>query len=394
MISYSFIIPSFGQTVGRFYSGSSNSRNETLGNYYVGSPTQVYEIKQTDYNQLEAIAQQRAAKQYNDLKITQSYIDYCQDLKRKVNGLNDPEINLEIDKLIEKMENLITIIEKNFSIDPSTYTYFDNSINSIIRNYNDKIYINKQRVEAYNLGLEYYKKGNFSSAISKFNEAYIDIRLRLHCAYFLSISHFRKNDFNIGVKYFEEAKKSGISMYFPYYYGGWCLWNNGMYEKSLEFFGYCVEIDPDSYLSFYSRGSALSNLNRKEEAISDYKKAVQLSPDFSMGYNNIAWTYYELNNLKLALSYANIAIEKDPENYTAWDTRADIKLKLFDYKGAISDATKALELNSGLSNSLIILAKSNFKLGYKTKSCEYLVKASALNNQDADKLIKIYNCGF
>ena len=83
-----------------------------------------------------------------------------------------------------------------------------------------------------------------------------------------------------------------------------------------------------------------------------------------------------------ALIEVDKAILFDENNSTAFDSRAEIKFYLEDYNGSIVDAKKAVNLNSKMSNSYLILGRSYFRLGKKDLACESWSKALDLGNVD------------
>lgn len=381
------------QNTGNFYSGQPEENTGFNSNFYTGTNTPFPAGQsQIDRSKFQQMVDARISQRQSQFKTAQSYLEFCQSLKEKTVALGDKEINIQIDNMITDLKEAKVIINQNYVIE--SFLPFEKRINEIILRYNQKIENYKRNLEIYETGVSNFKSHNYNLAISNFTTIYNDDKFKNISTFYLSLCYFKMKDFSTGEKYLNELKKKTTKLFDLYYAGGWCLYENQKFAEAIDYFVVCISMQPRNQYAYYSRGSAYAELDKREAAISDYKIAIEIDPNFSMAYNNLAWTYYETGNFKLALVYADIAIEKDPENYVAWDSRADIKLKLNDYKGAISDASKAIELKPNMPNSLIIIAKSNYKLGYKTKACEFLVRASAMNYKDADLMMKEYNCGY
>ena len=78
---------------------------------------------------------------------------------------------------------------------------------------------------------------------------------------------------------------------------GVVAYHNGHYEKALELFERCVEIDPEFTEGYNNLGLAYTELNEENKATDAFKKAIELNPDLAVTYKNLGYVFYRLGSL-------------------------------------------------------------------------------------------------
>ena len=173
-----------------------------------------------------------------------------------------------------------------------------------------------------------------------------------------------------------------------HYRMGWDkCYNSQNYYNALEYINNAISINPSNAYNLLLKGLTLSRLNRYSEAKETYNRVLKIDPSYSMAYNNIGWNYFETNNLDSAYTYVNKALILDPQNSTAWDSMADIEFSRKNYTKSKSAAHKAIEINTSISNSRLILSRIYMNEGNKELACKYAREAMNLKDDRAPDMV-------
>ncbi len=146
-----------------------------------------------------------------------------------------------------------------------------------------------------------------------------------------------------------------------YHDRGLVWFDKGEYAKAIADFSEAIRIDEGSAVAYSSRGDAWKARQHYNRAIADYDEAIRLNPDWAGNYVERAISWTAIGEYDNAVADYNKAIELEPENALTFDARAWFRAtcpsdKYRDGKNAIADATKALELWSGLSVNTLAAA--------------------------------------
>jgi len=131
--------------------------------------------------------------------------------------------------------------------------------------------------ENYNfLGVAYYNKGDFKSALDNYNKA-------------LAIDRNYASVFNnIGSLYLLTYLRSK---------------DQSDYQTALDNFSRALEIDPRLFAAYNGRGAAYKFKKQNRKAIADWQKTIEINPRFIDAYFNLAVAHLELGEKADALKY-------------------------------------------------------------------------------------------
>lgn len=164
-----------------------------------------------------------------------------------------------------------------------------------------------------------------------------------------------------------------------YFQRGLILWRQQKYDRVLEDFSHCLELEPkaanvysmraavwtskgnhaaarDDYSKaialdatnsglFAGRANAESRMGETDKALADYAKAIELAPTNSELFLGRGRVESRMGETEKALADFAKALELDPKNTAAYFSRSSLREKNGDWDGAIADAMKALETN-------------------------------------------------
>ncbi len=128
---------------------------------------------------------------------------------------------------------------------------------------------------------------------------------------------------------------------------GVVAYHNGHYEKALELFEKCVEIDPEFTEGYNNLGLAYTELDEESKATNAFKKAIELNPDLAVTYNNLGYVFYRLGSLEEAVDMYKEAIGRSKDNSSAYTNLGNAYYKLDRIEEAIEAWKRAVEIDPG-----------------------------------------------
>jgi lipoprotein NlpI/uncharacterized RDD family membrane protein YckC len=261
-----------------------------------------------------------------------------------------------------------------------------------ISNYNKAIEINPRYAEAYtNRGVAYGEKDQYGKAISDFSKA-IEINPRDAKAYYLRAFVYlhKKEDEkawddvhkaqNFGgqvpprfLKAFGEAyKRRGF---------GWA--KKGEWTRAIADFNKAIELTPDDAMAYLYRGSSCAEKDEIDQAIADYNKAIEIEPRNAWAYSQRGLAYNRKGQYDKAIAEYTEAIEIDPLNTPFYVNRGDA----WDHKGnldrAIANYNKAIELDPTYVSAYIERGVAYASSGDYQRAIQDCNKAIELDPNDA-----------
>jgi tetratricopeptide (TPR) repeat protein len=190
--------------------------------------------------------------------------------------------------------------------------------------------------QAYSIGYEYLKQGNYDAAITNFNEA-IKLDPQYYSAYIALAQTYRaKRDIVTAESLYNQAKKidpkdsrsyEGIAtLYFLDYRD---------YDKAIAEFQRGLQVDPTNVDIL--NGLAASYIKKKDydKAIQYYNKGLQYEPENVEAMFGIANVYMEKGESDKAISYLQELIVKKPKNIDVRKRFAETLIDLKRYDEAV-----------------------------------------------------------
>ncbi|MGV8176905.1 MAG: AAA family ATPase [Candidatus Bilamarchaeaceae archaeon] len=169
----------------------------------------------------------------------------------------------------------------------------------------------------YQLGNDYYEKGNYDKAIENYNMA------------ILLNPIFSEAYFNRALSYYQLKN----------------------FEKSTADYTKAAELDPNNPIIYNNRGDAYYRKQDYNSAVKDYDKAISLNPDYMKAFYNRGLSYASLEDYEKAIEDFTKVNELSPEFAEAYHLRGLAKEYAGDIPGAIADYEQALKLKPDLSGA-------------------------------------------
>jgi SpoVK/Ycf46/Vps4 family AAA+-type ATPase len=179
----------------------------------------------------------------------------------------------------------------------------------------------------YQLGNEYYEKGDYDKAIENYNMA------------ILLNPVFSEAYFNRALSYYQLKN----------------------FDKSISDYTKSMELDPQNPIIFNNRGDAFYRKQDFQSAIKDYDKAISLNPNYLKAFYNRGLSYASIEEYEKAVEDFSKVLKLKPDFAEAYHLRG----LAYEYAGSLSNATKdyekALELNPELTEAKTHLESAKAK---------------------------------
>jgi len=199
----------------------------------------------------------------------------------------------------------------------------------------------------YNDGVTFFTQGEYTQAISKFDEA-TSIKANFPKAY------YNRALCNVELKNLQSALTDlgNAIMYDPnakaYYLRGTVNIDLNQLEVAKSDFLKAISIDSADVKgkSFYYLGGIDFEQKKYEEAIVNYDSALHIIPNYAYAFNDRGSANRMLNKINTAIEDYSKAILADSNMATAYSNRASAKRKNQDLDGAVTDYTSAIKIDS------------------------------------------------
>lgn len=129
-------------------------------------------------------------------------------------------------------------------------------------------------------------------------------------------------------------------------------YDQGQYQKSIEYSSKRIELNPNNHVPYIDRGLCYRKMKKYKEAEKDFNKSLSIKPDFFRAFGYRSFLFFELGQ----------------------------------YEKAYEDATQAVKYNAKYGYGYLVLAQAKYKLGLKD-FCMDLYSAQKHGEDEAEAVI-------
>ncbi len=147
-----------------------------------------------------------------------------------------------------------------------------------------------------------------------------------------------------------------------YFQRGFCLLQSQEYEKAIEDFSKCVELDYEVTVSKFQRGLCYYSIQNYEAAIEDFAAYEQANPDKNDSYLYMGLCYHALEQYDTARNYYIKCIEADISAGDCYFNLGNCYFNEENYSQAVVQYTEAIARNAQLYPALLNRGVAYIKL--------------------------------
>ncbi len=212
---------------------------------------------------------------------------------------------------------------------------------------------NAQDTSSHNFenGTEYFKKGNYDSAIYYFTLAISMDTNKAESYNYRGLTYFNKEKYDSAILDYDAAIQLNSAYSQAFANKGNVYFKLNDTKNALVNYTIAVGLDSTTSQTFGIRGFVYTKLKNYEKAIKDYSKAIWIDSNYSFAYINRGYAYLHVKfpDADSALSDLNKAIILEAANSTAYAYRGIAYLLKNKYDSAIDDFTNAIRIDPGYS---------------------------------------------
>ncbi|MEH2292975.1 tetratricopeptide repeat protein [Nostoc sp.] len=230
------------------------------------------------------------------------------------------------------------------------------------------------------LGDECFEKGEYTNAITNYNQALQVNQGDVDLYYKRGLAHYQIGDYEAAIADYSEAIQTNIHDAKSYNKRGLALSQVGRLEEAINDYTQAIRINPNVAVAYKNRAEARSHVGDNQGAIEDYTQAIKINPHYADAYKNRGITRYLLGSQP---GFPQ-AIKINPKDAIAYKKRGNARSDLGDFEGAIEDYTQAIQINSNYVDAYYNRGNARSDLGDFEGAIEDYTQAIQINSNYAD----------
>ena len=164
-----------------------------------------------------------------------------------------------------------------------------------------------------NLGLAYFGRGDYISAINEFENT-----LRLNPLYYLAyynagVVYQLQKRFDLAKVSYEECIKINPQFFRVYYNLGIVYKKTGELDKAIGVYEKAILLDPRHPFVYNNLGIVLTEKGEYNKAESVFKKAIEINPGYAKAYYNLGNMYFRSKRYDLAVDTFKLSLKIQPD---------------------------------------------------------------------------------
>ncbi|MEH2225836.1 tetratricopeptide repeat protein [Nostoc sp.] len=230
------------------------------------------------------------------------------------------------------------------------------------------------------LGDEYFQKGEYPNAITKYNQALEVNHGDVDLYYKRGLAHYQIGDYETAIADYSQAIQINLHDAKSYNKRGLALYQLGRLEEAINDYTQAIRINPNVAVTYKNRAEARSHVGDNQGAIEDYTQAIKINPHYADAYKNRGITRYLLGSQP---GFPQ-AIKINPQDAIAYKKRGNARSDLGDFEGAIEDYTQAIQINPSYADAYYNRGNARSDLGDFEGAIEDYTQAIEINFNYAD----------
>ncbi|MEH1924806.1 tetratricopeptide repeat protein [Nostoc sp.] len=255
------------------------------------------------------------------------------------------------------------------------------TINQVVKSYLKPEYSGEDLNLVYvKLGDEYFEKGEYTNAITNYNQALKVNHGDMSIYYKRGLAHYQIGDYETAIADYSQAIQMNLHDAKSYNKRGLALYQLGRLEEAINDYTQAIRINPNVAVAYKNRAEARSHAGDNQGAIEDYTQAIKINPDYANAYKNRGIARYLLGSQP---GFPQ-AIKINPQDAIAYKKRGNARSDLGDFEGAIEDYTQAIQINSNYADAYYNRGNAHSDLGDFERAIEDYTQAIQINSNYAD----------
>ncbi len=165
----------------------------------------------------------------------------------------------------------------------------------------------------YQMGNDYYEKGDYDRAIQNYNMAILLNPVFSEAFFNRALSYYQLKNFEKSVADYTKAMELDPQNPIIYNNRGDAYYRKQDFQSAIKDYDKALMLNKNYLKAFYNRGLSYASIEEYEKAIEDFTKVVGLKPDFAEAYHLRGLAYEYAGSLASAIADYEKALSLNPE---------------------------------------------------------------------------------
>lgn len=173
----------------------------------------------------------------------------------------------------------------------------------------------KDRIHLYELFSEAMsdgQRGRYDESLGKLREAAKTEPSLIPIHYLMALNYYRKKDFTQAITEFHQVLKLESKYSLAMYYLGLAYGEVSNFDAAIESLKKALELDPANFSAAFNLGAAYLRVNRINEAVAAFERSVTIYPDYAQGHEALGELYLYLKRTDDAVRELERAVALAP----------------------------------------------------------------------------------
>ncbi len=228
------------------------------------------------------------------------------------------------------------------------------------------------------MGDKFFEKGEYTSAITNYNQALQVNHGDIDLYYKRGLAHYQTGDYEAAIADYSQAIQINIHDAKSYNKRGLALYQLGRLEEAINDYTQAIRINPNVAVAYKNRAEARSHVGDNQGAIEDYTQAIKINPNYADAYKNRGIARYLLGSQPTFPQ----AIKINPQDAIAYKKRGNARSDLGDFEGAIEDYTQAIQIHPNYADAYYNRGNIRLEIADKQGAIEDFQKAADIYRKE------------
>jgi tetratricopeptide (TPR) repeat protein len=165
----------------------------------------------------------------------------------------------------------------------------------------------------YQIGNDYYEKGDYDRAIENYNMAILLNPVFSEAYFNRALSYYQLKNFDKSIADYTKSMEFDPQNPIIYNNRGDAFYRKQDFQSAVKDYDKAITLNPNYLKAFYNRGLSYASIEEYEKAVEDFTKVISLKADFAEAYHLRGLAYEYAGSMTSAITDYEKALELNPE---------------------------------------------------------------------------------
>ncbi|MFH1784891.1 MAG: AAA family ATPase [Candidatus Micrarchaeota archaeon] len=165
----------------------------------------------------------------------------------------------------------------------------------------------------YQMGNDYYEKGDYDKAIENYNMAILLNPIFSEAYFNRALSYYQLKNFDKSIADYTKSMELDPQNPIIYNNRGDAFYRKQDFQSAVKDYDKAISLNPNYLKAFYNRGLSYASIEEYEKAVEDFTKVIGLKADFAEAYHLRGLAYEYAGSMSSAIADYEKALELNPE---------------------------------------------------------------------------------